>query len=259
MITRLYNYLTLCFLSIIFTIFGSLLYDMKYLILLLLFIPISILAQSNFETAESFFKSEKYNQAKLFFEKELKQNPDNLKTLEYLGDIQCYYKNWKLAIPYYKRLIELKPKEAQFYYKYGGALGMEAKESNKFKALGMISDIENAFLTATRLDKNHIDSRWALVMLYLELPAIIGGSEIKAQKYSDELMKISLVDGFLSKGYIDEYFRRYTAAEKNYLKAIEIGKSKNTYQKLANLYKNKMNQPEKAKQILNTYNEKSKS
>lgn len=232
---------------------------MKYLVLFMFLIPISILAQSNFEVAESFFKSEKYDQAKLFFEKALKQNPDNLKTLEYLGDIQCNYKNWKLAVPYYERLVQLKPKQAGYFYKYGGALGMEAKESNKFKALGMISDIENAFLTATRLDKKHIESRWALVMFYLELPAIIGGSEKKGQKYADELMKISLVDGFLSKGHIDEYFKRYPAAEKNYLKAIDIGKSKTTYQKLADLYKNKMNQPEKAKQILNTYNEKSKS
>lgn len=232
---------------------------MKYFLLLFLFTPIFLLAQSDFEKGEKFFQKGQFEQAKIQFENCIKTNPNNLKTLEYLGDIQCNYKKWKLAVPYYKKLIELKPKQADYFYKYGGALGMEAKESNKFKALGMISDIENAFLTATRLDKNHIESRWALVMLYLELPAIIGGSEKKGQKYADELMKISLVDGFLSKGHIDEYFKRYTAAEKNYLRAIEIGKSKTTYQKLADLYKNKMNQPEKAKQILNTYNEKSKS
>lgn len=65
---------------------------------------------------------------------------------------------------------------------------MNAKTVNKFKALGMIDEIEFAFIKATQLDNKHIDSRWALVMLYLELPAIIGGSEKKAQKYANELL-----------------------------------------------------------------------
>ena len=56
-----------------------------------------------------------------------------------------------------------------------------------------------------------------------------------------------------------EYFNRYSNAEKFYLKAIEIGNSKTTYQKLADLYKNKMAQPEKARKVWATYNEKNKS
>ncbi len=55
------------------------------------------------------------------------------------------------------------------------------------------------------------------------------------------------------------YFERYTEAEKIYSKAIAVSGSKKSYQKLANLYKNKMNQPEKAKLVLETYQEKNKS
>jgi len=56
---------------------------------------------------------------------------------------------------------------------------MKAKSVNKFKALGMIDEVEESFLTAAKLDPKHIDSRWALVILYIELPGIIGGSEKK--------------------------------------------------------------------------------
>jgi hypothetical protein len=51
----------------------------------------------------------------------------------------------------------------------------------------MIDEVENAFLTAAKLDVKHIDSRWALVMLYIELPGIVGGSESKAQKYAERI------------------------------------------------------------------------
>jgi tetratricopeptide (TPR) repeat protein len=126
---------------------------------------------------------------------------------------------------------------------------MKAKSVNKFKALGMIDEVENSFLTAAKLDSRHIDSRWALVILYIELPGIAGGSEKKAEKFANELMNISTVDGYLSKGYIDEYFERYDKAETNYIKAHEIGNSKTTFQKLYNLYLNKIKDKVKAQKL----------
>lgn len=54
-------------------------------------------------------------------------------------------------------------------------------------------------------------------MLYIELPGIVGGSERKAQKYADELMQLSKVDGYLANGYINEYFERYQKAESDYI------------------------------------------
>jgi tetratricopeptide (TPR) repeat protein len=205
-----------------------------------------MMAETDFDKAEKLYQQEKWQQAKVLFESFLKTNPNNFKAIEYLGDIAGHQKKWDEAIKYYKVLKVEFPKTANYYYKYGGALGMKAKSVNKFKALGMIDEIENSFLTAAKLDAKHIDSRWALVMLYIELPGIVGGSESKATKYSDELMNLSKVDGYLSRGYIDEYFKRYSKAESNYIKAHEIGKSKTTFQKLYNLYLNKIKNKVKA-------------
>jgi len=81
------------------------------------------------------------------------------------------------------------------------------------------------------------------------LPGIVGGSERKAQKYAEELLSLSKVDGYLAKGYIDEYFERYTKAESNYIKAHETGNSKTTFQKLYNLYLNKLKDKTKAQKL----------
>lgn len=208
-----------------------------------------MMAETDFEKAEKLYKQEKYDQAKTLFESYLKSNPNHYKTVEFLGDIAGHQKKWDEAIKQYKVLKTQFPKTANYWYKYGGAIGMKAKSVNKFKALGMIDDVENAFLTAAKLDVKHIDSRWALVMLYIELPGIVGGSETKAVKYSNELMELSKVDGYLSKGYIDEYFNRYKKAEENYIKAHEIGNSKTTFQKLYNLYLNKIKDKAKATKL----------
>ena len=212
--------------------------------------PIFAISQTDFEKAEKLFLSKNFDQSRIVFENILKENPNNTKTVEYLGDIAGQNKSWDNAIYYYKKLKQLKPLEANYHYKYGGVMGMKAKESNKFKALGMISEIKSSFEKAIALNPKHIEARAALVELYLQLPGIVGGSEKKALLYANEIAQISVVDGYISKGHIAEYFGRFKEAEIQYKKAVEISKSKNSYRILANLYKNKMGQPEKAKSIL---------
>ena len=72
-------------------------------------------------------------------------------------------------------------------------------------------------------------------------------------KYADELMELSKVDGYLAKGYIDEYINRFKKAEANYIKAHEIGNSKTTFQKLYNLYLNKIKDKAKAKKLIEQF------
>ncbi len=222
---------------------------MKKLLLLFLLAPILIWSQSNFEKGEKLFHAKKYDEAEVVFEGFLKTKPSDIKTLEYLGDITAHKKLWVKGAEYYKKLKELKPTEADYFYKYGGCLAMRAMEVNKLKAFGMVGDMKEAFEKAIILNPKHIPARWALIEIYLQLPGFLGGSESRALEYSNELMQISSVDGYLSRGRIDEYFKRYTSAEKNYMKANEIGKSKITFQKLYNLYLNKLKDPKKAQEL----------
>ena len=196
------------------------------------------------------------NEAKQMFQDYLKSHPNHSKSIEYIGDIAGYQKQWNEAIEYYQKLKISFPKTANYWYKYGGALGMKAKESHKFKALGMIDEIEESFLMAAKLESKHVETRFALVMLYLELPGIIGGSEKKAQKYADELMRISSVQGFLAQGYIDAYFKRFVKAELNYKKAFEIEPSKITFEKLYDLYLNKLKDKSKASKLKDQFENK---
>jgi tetratricopeptide (TPR) repeat protein len=220
---------------------------MKQFVFFFLFFPMMIWSQSSFDKAEKLFKEEKYEQAQPIFEALLKADATNLKIIEYLGDIAGSRKSWEEAIGYYEKLKDLKPSEADYFYKYGGATGMLALEVNKFRALRMIDEIRESFEKAIKLDPGHIDARWALVEFYMQLPRIVGGSEGKAIRYSNELLKLSPIDGYMSRGRIEEYYKRYNSAELQYKKAIAIGSSIKSYQMLADLYKNKMNQPERAR------------
>jgi len=212
---------------------------MKY-IFLLLFIPSAIMAQTDFQNAENYFIKEQFSKAKPLFEQYLKSHPNDKKTREYLGDIAGYKKDWDVAIDYYESLVEEDDTSANYHFKYGGAMGMKALSINRLLAATYIGDIKEHFETAARLDPKHIEVRWALVEFYIQLPGIIGGSEKKAIKYANQLAKISPVDGYLANGYVAEYGDRPDDAERFYKKAIEVGGSPTTYEKLTEHYeKNK--------------------
>ena len=121
----------------------------------------------------------------------------------------------------YEKLTKANPKNANYHYKYGGALGMKALGISKLRALGLIGDFKRSFETAAQLDPSHIDARWALVELYMTLPGIVGGSKSKSLQYANELEKLSKVDGYLSKGYIYEYDNEPELAEHYYLKQLK--------------------------------------
>jgi tetratricopeptide (TPR) repeat protein len=210
-----------------------------------------------FAKAESYFIKESYTKAKPLFESYLKEHPNDQKTLEYLGDIAGYAKDWERAISYYEKLVEIAPNMANYHYKYGGVLGMKALEINRLRALGLIGDIKEAFLKAAALDPKHIEVRWALVEFYIQLPSIIGGSEKKALLYANELAVLSPVDGHLAKGYIAEYNDRPLDAEVHYKNAVKVGGSITCYTKLSEHYE-KNNAPEKALETLASAQKKHK-
>ena len=189
-------------------------------------------AQTNFDTAENYFKQSKLAEAQQLFENYLKENPKDLKTIEYLGDIQGKKENWDKAIFYYKKLKTANPNNANYQFKYGGVLGMKAKNANKFAALSMIKEVKQSFENAIKINPQHIEARYALIELYLQLPGIVGGSERKARKHSDELLSFSPIDGYLSKGRIEMYLKDYDKAEIQYSKAYNLNKSKVALQKL---------------------------
>lgn len=208
---------------------------MQKLIILLL-LPLYTFSQTLYVEAEALIETKQYVKAEQKLAPFVSKNSSDLRAIELLGDVYGYQKKWDNAIVEYKKLTEAAPNIGNNHYKYGGALGMKALSISKLKAVSIIGDCKAAFLKAAALDAKHIDARWALVELYMQLPGIIGGSKAKSFKYANELQALSTVDGYLAKGYIYEYDDEPELAEKFYKLAIDEGGSVTCYSKLAKLY-----------------------
>ncbi|MFH6771205.1 tetratricopeptide repeat protein [Gaetbulibacter aestuarii] len=189
-------------------------------ILYLLLLPATMFGQNALSGVEVFLQNKQYDKAEQLIKVFLEKEPNNQQAIELLGDSYGYQKKWDNALEEYKKLIELNSNNADYHYKYGGVLGMKALE-NKFKALSYIGDVKASFLKAIELDPKHIEARWALVELYMQLPGIFGGSKTKSLKYAHELLDLSKLDGYLALGYVYEYDNQPELAEKYYKMGID--------------------------------------
>ncbi|MDG2349207.1 MAG: hypothetical protein P8L65_00850 [Flavobacteriaceae bacterium] len=208
---------------------------MKKTLLLLLF-PMIVISQPTIQKIERLIEQQKLSEAEILAVDYNNHNPLDLSTIELLGDVYGHQKKWDEAIIQYKKLVDTEKLNANYQFKYGGVLGMKALTVNKFKALPIINQAKTAFLTAANLDSTHIEVRWALVKLYMQLPGIVGGSKRKSVIYAQELESLSKVDGLLAKAYINEYDKKPLVAEFYYQKAVEVGGSPHCYDKLISFY-----------------------
>lgn len=208
---------------------------MQRLLIILLF-PMCCLGQSLKSNVDLLIEQKKFVKAQDTLQTILKIKPNDLEAIELLGDVFSNKKDWDQAIEQYEKLVELNSEVANYQYKYGGALGMKALTVNKLRALSYLGDMEEAFLKAAELDPTHIENLWALIRYYLHVPGILGGSKEKAWKYTDDLMALSPVDGYLAKGHFYEDEEDFEKAELYYEMAVKIGGSFNCYKHLYDLY-----------------------
>ena len=188
---------------------------------LVLFSGTTLRAQKELlDSAKTLLANKKYKNAELLLEKayDLKKS-DRLKDL--LADTYAFQAKWDSALPLYRALQEDFPENAEYHFKYGGALGRKAQNVSRLKALTLIGSIKRGFLQAAKLDSQHIDARWGLIEYYLAIPGFLGGGIKKCEPYAEELLAISPVEGYFAQAYLYELKEEKDKATKAYLKMFQ--------------------------------------
>lgn len=199
-------------------------YAKSIFIFLFLFNFQTSLAQSDLSKAKSLYSHGELESAVELLDS-MDDKCDIVEIKSLLTKAYAKLENWEAASKHAEILIQLEPENAEYHFRYGAALGMIAKNSNKLAGLIMLDKILFHLKKATKLDSEHTYSRWCLIKIYLQLPAIIGGTRSKAMKYAEQLVKIDPIEGNLAKAYIERSEANPRSAENHLNKAIQISQS----------------------------------
>lgn len=104
------------------------------------------------------------------------------------------------ARPVLEQALKLAPNDADIHFHLGSAIGLDLMMSGA----GMMRMMREGplavelFERAAELNSEHVDSRMALCMSYLMMPAMLGGGRDKAEEMADAVLYLDRAKGFFA-------------------------------------------------------------
>jgi tetratricopeptide (TPR) repeat protein len=189
------------------------------ILLILLFLPIAVAAQTSVDQARIFFEARKYDEAKKILVKIPDSDKNYAPAQYYLGRIAMAQNELDDAEDYFEEAIETNDKVAEYHYWLGNALGLSIRDANVMRQGMLAPRIKEEYEKTVALKEDFVDAHWGLVSFYIEAPGFMGGSFDKARAEAKIIAKYNEADGHRALGMIYNKEERYADAEKEYLAA----------------------------------------
>lgn len=143
-------------------------------------------------------------------------------SLYYLGRIAVIEDRPADAVGLLERAIKADSRNSEYHEWLGIALGLQARESGRFRQAMLGGRAKGEFERAVALDPRNVGAREGLVQFYSIAPGIAGGSMRRAREQAAEIARVSPMRGHIAAGLIHEREKDLLAAEREYLSAASM-------------------------------------
>ena len=191
-----------------------------FVLKILLFFLWAELSAQTINDGIALIEQAKFTEARSLFEQMLKDDDKNAELHYRLGSI-LYNRNYKdrnveEAVDHLEEAVDLNPKNADYQFLYGAALGEKTQHAGVFKKAFLAPKIKEAFARAVELNPNLVQARYGLAQYYLMAPSIMGGDEEKGWKEINEIIKRDEVMGRSLKATMLARAKKNDEAEREY-------------------------------------------
>lgn len=124
------------------------------------------------------------------------------------------------AVEWLEKSVALEPDNAEYHLWLGRAYGYQAMRASVLKQPGLARKVRREFETASRVDPDNLEARFALIEYYVRAPAILGGSLEKARDEAEEVRGRNALEGHRAFGRIAELRKEPDRALEEYRQAL---------------------------------------
>jgi len=169
---------------------------MRQSMLLVFLLPLTLSAQS-LEEGIALMARRDFHGAKSVFEAILKQNDQNADAHYRLAQVYLtnQLRDVDAAVDHCEEAVDLNPKNADYQYLLGAALGLKARDAGVIKQALLAPKVKGAFEKAVELNPNLVDAQIGLAEYYHRAPGFMGGDDEKAWKTADVVVKLDELRG----------------------------------------------------------------
>ncbi len=202
-----------------------------------LFTYASICFAQNFNHALTLYSQKDYDEAYKVFNAFAKDNKHYAESRYHMGLISMHKQDFIKAEEYLKQALSVNTEVAKYHVAMVNALGNIITKANKFSQATMAPTLRKHMEEAIRLNPMDMNTPLMLIGYYMQAPGFMGGGSDKAIALANSIMKRSKADGYRAIGLIAHAEEKYSDAESNYKKALNISPDSVKYHySLASVY-----------------------
>ncbi len=153
----------------------------------------------------------------------LAKSPNDETALFYTAKAVLQQERFEEALPYFERLTDRHPDNADYWMWLGRAAGLSASRASVFRAKRFVNVLKDAFGKALALDPDHGPTHVGLVQFYAEAPFIVGGSMKKARAEADAAKAADTAYGDMAWGIYYTLDEEYDSALEHLTAACDAG------------------------------------
>jgi tetratricopeptide (TPR) repeat protein len=203
-------------------------------LLLLQMAPVSLWADT--ARADAAIQAGRADEAASLLHTTLSSDPRNAKAHQLLCRVYYAQDLFGDAVRECEAAVAVAPNNSDNQLWLGRAYGQQASRANLFSAFSIARRVHTAFEESVRLDPNNIEALLDLGTFYVLAPGAVGGGVEKAEALVPHLQQLSAVDGHKLLAMIANKKGDLDDAEAEYKKAIDAGKTPDTYIDLGHFY-----------------------
>jgi tetratricopeptide (TPR) repeat protein len=181
--------------------------------------PIALHAQCN-AAVQRLVANRQYDNARVQLEAQIKRAPNDDAAMHCMGRLLLEQDESGDAIDWLEKAVKINGRDAQHHLWLGLALRTEGGKAGMLRAPGFMGRMKTELEQALVLDPRLVEARYALLQLYAQAPAMMGGSMPNARAQAAQMLKVNPMRGHIGYAFIADQEKDYPAAEKEYLAAI---------------------------------------
>jgi tetratricopeptide (TPR) repeat protein len=181
--------------------------------------PIALHAQCN-AAVQRLVANRQYNDARVQLEAQIKRAPNDDAAMHCMGRLLLEQDESGDAIDWLEKAVKINGRKAQHHLWLGLALRTEGGKAGMLRAPGFMGRMKTELEQALTLDPKLVEARYALLQLYAQAPAMMGGSMPNAREQAAQMLKVNPMRGHIGYAFIADQEKDYPTAEKEYLAAI---------------------------------------